>query len=254
VKIPSYEVLTLPTASDPPTSSSSTTSINSTISALGLVPDTSTIQQVLTNPGSISNAGNVIMGNILPTPSGAIYVFGNTFFSFAPPPSPGLVSPVMSDSEILSVGPYGNVSVYGGGLYPDSEMQMHGTVSKQSLGRLRADKSGNFIGSVTIPEGTQTGPLKLVAFGFNAKKKPIVLPFTINVEVLKDVATTSTSVVVDTSIASTDSTIVTTADSTSGGGTAPSLIWIVILVALVLAVAIFFLLRRNRSKLNDQTL
>ena len=194
------------------------------------------------------------MGNILPTPSGAIYVFGSTFFSFSPQPGPGLVSPVLSDSEILSVGPYRNVSVYGGGLYPDSEMQMHGTVSKQSLGRLRADKAGNFIGSVTIPEGTQTGPLKLVAFGFNAKKKPIVLPFTINVEVPKDVATTSTSVVVDTSIASTDSTIVTTADSTSGGGTAPSLIWIVILVALVLAVAIFFLLRRNRSKLNDQTL
>lgn len=192
------------------------------------------------------------MGNILPTPSGAIYVFGSTFFSFSPPPGPGSVSPVTSDSEILSVGPYGNVSVYGGGLYPDSEMQMHGTVSKQSLGRLRADKSGNVMGSVTIPEGTRTGPLKLVAFGFNAKKKPIILPFTINVEVPKDVATTSTSVVIDTSVASTDSTIVTTGDSASGDETALSWLWIVVLAALaVLGAVTVALLRRKKSIQED---
>ena len=194
------------------------------------------------------------MGNILPSPSGAIYVFGSTFFSFSPPPGPGLVSPITSSSEILSVGPYGNVSVYGGGLYPDSEIQMHGTVSKLSLGRLRADKSGNFIGSVTIPEGTQTGPLKLVAFGFNAKKKPIVLPFTINVEVPKDVATTSTSVVVNTSVASTDSTIVTTGDSASGDETAISWLWIAVLAALVvLGVFAVALLRRKKSMKEDSS-
>ena len=192
------------------------------------------------------------MGNILPSPSGAIYVFGSTFFSFSPPPGSGSASPITSSSEILSVGPYGNVSVYGGGFYPDSEMQMHGTVSKQSLGRLRADKSGNVIGSVNIPEGTQTGPLKLVAFGFNAKKKPIVLPFTINVEVPKDVATTSTSIVVDTSVASTDSTIVTTGDSASGDETALSWLWIVILAALaVLAAVALALIRRNRKSSDE---
>lgn len=187
-------------------------------------------------------SGTIVPPFTYATPNGTVVEIGGSFLNFPLLPLPN--SSGASSSEIaqnITVGPYGTIVVTGGGFYSGSDMEMYGSVSKQSLGRLRANKIGNLVGSVKVPDGTQSGPLKLVAFGFNAKKQPIVLPLTINVEVPKAVSTTSTSVVVDTSIASVDSTVVATETDPSDGSTGTNIFgyWWVLLLILVLILSIF---------------
>lgn len=199
-------------------------------------------------------SGAVVPPLTYTTSNGTVVEIGGSFLNF-----PLLSLPDFSgagSSEIaqkITVGPYGTIVVTGGGFYSGSDMEMYGSVSKQSLGKLRANKIGNLVGSVKVPDGTQSGPLKLVAFGFNAKKQPIVLPLTINVEVPKAVSTTSTSVVVDTSIASVDSTVVATATDPSDDSTGTNIFsyWWALLLVLVLILSIFRF--KSYKKVNDES-
>ena len=189
------------------------------------------------------------------TSSGTIVVIGGSFLTFPALSNPNSSGPISSEiAPNILVGPYGTASFYGGGFFAGSEMNLYGTVSKQSLGRLRADKTGNVVGSVKVPEGTQSGPLKLVAFGFNAKKQPVVLPLTINLEIPKTVATTSTSVVVDTSIANVDSTVVATETDPTDDSTGNNILsyWWILLLIFVLLFGIYRF--KSYKKVNDESI
>ena len=240
-----FETLDPPTPVNTVTSSTSTstsTSSTTTFPIPTVVIETSAVQAFFSNPVSGLLAGGVVVPDSYTTPSGEIVVIGGSFLTFPALSSPNSPGPISSEiAPNVLVGPFGAASFYGGGFYAGSEMHLHGTVSKQSLGRLRADKAGNVVGSLKVPEGTQSGPFKLVAFGFNAKKQPVVLPLTINLEVPKTVATTSTSVVVDTSIASVDSTVVATETGPSDDSTGTNIFgyWWALLLILVLILSIF---------------
>ena len=199
-------------------------------------------------------SGAVVVPSTFTTSSGTVVEIGSSFLNFPallPPGSPGDFSDAIA--EKITVGPYGTIAVTGGGFYSGSDMEMYGSVSKQSLGKLRANKIGNLVGSVKVPDGTQSGPLKLVAFGFNAKKQPIVLPLTINVEVPKAVSATSTSVVVDTSIANVDSTVIATETDPSDESTGNNILsyWWLLLLILVLILSMFRF--KSYKKVDDES-
>ena len=133
-------------------------------------------------------------------------------------------------------------------------MGLYGTVSKSSLGSFRADNNGVFTGQLSIPAGTESGPLKLVAFGMNKKKQPVVMPFTVTVKVPQVVATTTTSAVGATtsSLVTSDSSVVPgdikTSDSSSSFPW-----WLLIAGAFLVGVALAAV-RRRAAKDNDSTI
>jgi hypothetical protein len=146
------------------------------------------------------------------------------------------------------------IPVSSGGLFPGSTMGLYGTVSKSSLGSFRADKNGVFVGQLAIPAGTESGPLKLVAFGTNKKKQPVVMPFTVTIKIPQVAATTTTSAVGATtsSLVTSDSSVmqddVKTSDSSSSFPW-----WLLIAGAFLVGVALVAV-RRRVARDNNSTI
>ena len=145
-----------------------------------------------------------------------------------------------------------SMPVSGSGLQPLSVVSFYGSVRTASLGNFRTNSRGVVAGNLSLPADTQSGPLKIVAFGTNAKNETVVVPFTAQVKVPKitGVVTTTTAEVsaVTTIVVDSDTTIAASESQDSGSSSTSFPWWIVLVLAALVTIFVLALRRRMNAK------